>query len=210
MPDNTSDTASEIKVCHTQAGGRSSRTPHRLQDRARPMDQIRFRADIWTHFRGAYKAWEKRPQIKDDFLAAACRIITSATMYQFASIVPHAVFAKVNENHCLKEHVGNEYALAGFTCALKMRNWAFKRNSPQPFEVVFEDGTAKGGNLVDAMRWERFAEPIFRASKPNDTGGLTLFSFRLRIFWPTKFARCRRMTQTKLGLLKTTVSLCGS
>ena len=123
-----------------------------------------------SHFRGIYEAWEKQPQIKNDFIAAACRIIASFAQYQFASIVPHAAFAKVNSCYCLKEHVGNEYALAGLTCALKMRDWAWKRQTPQPFEVVFEDGTAKRGKLVDGMKKEHFAEPIFRPSRPNREG----------------------------------------
>jgi hypothetical protein len=123
-----------------------------------------------SHFRGTYKAWEKQPEIKTDFLAAACRIIASFALYQFASIVPHAAFAKVNESYRLKEQVGNEYALAGLTCALKMRDWARKQNPPQPFELIFEDGTAKRGKLVDAMRREHFAEVIFRPSRPNKDG----------------------------------------
>lgn len=34
-----------------------------------------------SHFKGAYSAWEHQPQIKDDFHAAACRIIASNTMF---------------------------------------------------------------------------------------------------------------------------------
>jgi hypothetical protein len=122
-----------------------------------------------SHFKGVYAKWEKQPQMKNDFIAAACRIIASFAQYQFASIVPHVAFAKANESYRLKEHVGNEYALAGVSCALKMRDWA-RQNSPQSFEVVFEDGTAKRGKLVDAMRKEHFAEPIFRPSRPTDDG----------------------------------------
>jgi hypothetical protein len=123
-----------------------------------------------SHFKGPYAGWEKRPQVKNDFLAAACRIIASFAMYQFASVVPHAAFAEVNKSYRLKEQVGNEYGFAGLTCALKMRDWAFKQIPSQSFEIVFEDGTAKRGKLVDAMRKEHFAEPIFRPSRPNKDG----------------------------------------
>jgi hypothetical protein len=123
-----------------------------------------------SHFRGAYKAWEGKPEVKDAFQSAACRIIASNVMFQFASIVPRAAFAKVDLLYRLKEHVGNEYALAGLTCALKMRDWSWKLNTPQSFEVIFEDGTAKRGKLTDAMRKENFAEPIFRPSRPKENG----------------------------------------
>jgi hypothetical protein len=122
-----------------------------------------------SHFKGVYAKWEEQPQMKSEFIAAACRVIASSAMYQFASIVPHAAFAKANESYRLKEHVGNEYALVGVSCALRMRDWV-RENVPQSFEVVFEDGTAKRGKLVDVMRKEHFAEPIFRPSKPTDDG----------------------------------------
>lgn len=117
-----------------------------------------------SHFKGMYELWKEHPEQKNHFQSAACRIIASFAMFQCASIVPHASFAKVNEKYRLKEHVGNEYALAGLTCALKMRDWLQRKNHPQPFEIVFEDGTAKRGKLVDAMMREHFAKPIFRPS----------------------------------------------
>ena len=41
-----------------------------------------------SHFKGVYATWKEQPQIKDDFQAAACRIIASSAMCSFASIVP--------------------------------------------------------------------------------------------------------------------------
>lgn len=123
-----------------------------------------------SHFKGVYATWKEQPQIKDDFQAAACRIIASSAMCSFASIVPHAVFARANETYRVKEYFGNEYALAGLTCAVKMRSWVRRQDSPQPLEIVFDDGTAKRGKLIDAMRKAHFAEPIFRSPLPKKDG----------------------------------------
>jgi hypothetical protein len=123
-----------------------------------------------SHFKDTYGGWKQQPEIKSNFQSAACRIIAGAAAISFASIVPHAVFARVNEAYRLRERFGNEYALAGLTCAVKMRAWSQKQASPQPLEIVFDDGTAKRGKLVDAMRKHDFAEPIFRSPLPKKNG----------------------------------------
>ncbi len=121
-----------------------------------------------SHFRGVYAPWKNQPEIKDDFQSAACRIIASAAAIWFASIVPHDVFARVNAVYRAKEYFGNEYTLASLTCAVKMRKWARKQNPPQPIELIFDDGTAKRGKLVDALRKLHFPEPIFKSPLPKD------------------------------------------
>ena len=123
-----------------------------------------------SHFKGVYALWKAQPEIKDGFQSAACRIIAGCAAVGFASIVPHAVFARVDETYRAKEYFGNEYALAGLTCVVKMRKWSRKRGTPQPLEIVFDDGTAKRGKLVDAMRRAHFAEPIFRRPLPKKDG----------------------------------------
>ena len=123
-----------------------------------------------SHFNGVYAGWKAQPEIKNDFQSAACRIIAASAAIGFASIVPHAVFARINEDYRAKEYFGNEYALAGLTCAIKMRKWSRKQDAPQPLEIVFDGGTPKRGKLVDAMRRADFAEPIFRSPLPKKDG----------------------------------------
>jgi hypothetical protein len=123
-----------------------------------------------SHFKGVYQSWKETPKMKDDFQAAACRIIASNVLCGFACVSEHPVFAKVNEAYRLKEYVGNDYALAGLTCALKLREWIYRQNPPEPFEIVFDDGTAKRGKLRDVMKREHFAEPIFRSPLPRKDG----------------------------------------
>jgi hypothetical protein len=130
----------------------------------------RFDMKTLSHFKGAYQPWEGIPQVKHTFQAAACRIVANHALFGFASIVKHSSFARVNETYRLKEYVGNEYALAGVTCALKMRGWVGKQNPPQPFQIVFDEGTTGSGKLVDAMRKEHYADPIFRS--PRSRNGL--------------------------------------
>jgi hypothetical protein len=123
-----------------------------------------------SHFRGVYARWKDHPEVKSDFQSAACRIIARSAAVGFASIVPHAVFARVNEAYRVKERFGNEYALAGLTCAIKMRAWSRKQDAPQRIETIFDDGTAKRGKLTDAMRKHDFAEPIFGSPLPKGNG----------------------------------------
>lgn len=117
-----------------------------------------------SHFKGIYRHWKDRPEVKDAFVAEACRVIASNVVFGFAAVVEHSIFKKVNQAFRLKEYIGNEYALAGLTCCLHLRDWIYRQTPPEPFEIVFHDGTAKRGRLVDAMRREHFAEPIFRAA----------------------------------------------
>jgi len=125
-----------------------------------------------SHFKGVYAPWKDDPKMKDQFQDFACRIIAGNVLFGWAQIVEHSVFEKVNGVYQLREYVGNEYALAGVSVALKMRDWVQNHTPPEPFEIVFDDGTAKRGKLVDVMRREHFAEPIFRS--PVARGG----------FWP--------------------------
>lgn len=120
-----------------------------------------------SHFKEVYTDWKQQPEIKNEFQSAACRVIASSAAVGFASIVPHDAFARVNAVYRAKEYFGNEYALAGLTCCIKMRKWARKQESPQPLEIVFDDGTAKRGKLTEAMLKARFAEPIFRSPLPK-------------------------------------------
>ncbi len=120
-----------------------------------------------SHFNGVYAPWKEQPEIKNDFQSAACRVIGGSAAIGFVSIVPHAVFARVNTVYRAKEYFGNEYALAGLTCCVKMRKWARKQESPQPLEIIFDDGTPKRGKLTEAMVKARFAEPIFRSPLPK-------------------------------------------
>lgn len=121
-----------------------------------------------SHFKGIYATWRDKPEVKDQFQDFACRAIGGNVLCGFAQIVEHSVFKSVNRIYKLKEYVGNKYALAGVSVALKMRDWIYKQEPPQPFEVVFDDGTAKRGKLVDVMRKEHFAEPIFRSPIPKN------------------------------------------
>ena len=115
-----------------------------------------------SHFRGVYEPWKDRPEIKDAFVSAACRVVASNVLFGFAAVIEHSGFKNVNQTFRLKEYVGNEYGLAGLSCCLHMRDWIYRQTPPQPFEIVFHDGTAKRGRLADVMRKEHFAEPIFR------------------------------------------------
>jgi hypothetical protein len=121
-----------------------------------------------SHFRGVYETWKSTPERKDQFQAAACRIIAANVLAGFACLVEHPVFAKVNGAHRLKEYVGNEYALAGITVCHKMHDWIRIQERPAPFEIVFDDGTAKRGKLRDVIRREGFAEPIFRSPRSRN------------------------------------------
>jgi len=138
-----------------------------------------------SHFKGVYEPWKDRPEIKDAFVSAACRVIAGSALFGFAAVVEHSVFKKVNQFLRLKEYVGNEYALGGLSCCLHLRDWIHRQTLPEPFEIFSHDGTAKRGRLTDVMRSEHFAEPIFRPAILRKNGRRQLSSFRLPIFSQT-------------------------
>jgi hypothetical protein len=121
-----------------------------------------------SHFKSHYKKWT--PEIKNAFQSEACRVIAKNTLYQFGAVVRHDLFEKANKDYTLQEHVGNPYALAGFTCVYKAMLWAVKQEPKESIEFIFDDGTEKRGNLVKLMKAEGYSEPIFRS--PVSRGGL--------------------------------------
>jgi hypothetical protein len=159
-----------------------------------------------SHFKGEYALWKETPTVKDAFVAEACKIIASTAMFQFASSVPHSAFASVNKSYRLKEYVGNEYALAGLTCALKMREWAQGQGFSQHPEMIFDDGTAKKGKLTDIMLKEHFDAPIFASPLPKD-GRMPVVQLQAADFLAYEIRKMERDDPSEIGPEERRISL---
>jgi hypothetical protein len=120
-----------------------------------------------AQWKGPFAPWKSQPEVRDQFLNTACSIIRLNCRAGFAAIVNHDAYDKVNQSFTLREWTRSPYALAGFTCARSLNDWARENYPKVPFEVVYEDGTDGYGGLIDLMRAELGLMPIFRPSRPK-------------------------------------------
>ncbi len=56
-----------------------------------------------AQWKGPFAAWKESPEIRDQFLNSACRIIHHNVLFGFAAVVPHGPYRKVNEAYASKK-----------------------------------------------------------------------------------------------------------
>lgn len=105
------------------------------------------------------KTAEKR-RLKEDLID----IIQSCTYRVFASTVQIKTLSELSDENRI-EYGMRAYALAGRTCAARIREWGNSFHCRYVPEIVFEEGDAGSKELTTRMIEDGFSEPIFRPKR---------------------------------------------
>jgi len=114
-----------------------------------------------AQWRGPFQCWCEDQ--RKAFIRRAAQIIKANIQFGFASIVPLALYRRVNETYTLKEYTHSEYALAGISAVRDAHDWMRKNQPGTPMEFIFDQGTPGSGGLTELMLDELRYAPIFKS-----------------------------------------------
>ena len=125
-------------------------------------------------------------------------MIERHTYRSFAVAVVNEDFSAVPKNLKIETQIGNPFSFAARACLAQIREWLLKERMKNiPVEYVFEDGDKGQGILMEIMKRDGYAVPIFKKKdempqlQPAD-----LLAYEIRVQsiseWPFDLPTLRR------------------
>jgi hypothetical protein len=137
-----------------------------------------FRAVDLASFRGPFqhlrnKSGSERERVRRALSSDLMDILKSHVYRKFGCMIINKEFAKMSPS-LIADFSLNAYSVAGRTAEKQVREWIMQEWSPTtPVELVFEEGDADHGKLMQRLKDDAGFEPIFRPKKdtvrPNGT-----------------------------------------
>ena len=127
-----------------------------------------FHMKEFAQSKGPFVRWKDENR-RAAFLSRAAGTIKNHVLRSFACLAEFDVFAKVCEDHSLKELAGCPYALAARSCVAKAGNCLEGAGSDVSY--IFEDGDEGRGELMRIMERDGYPAPIFRPSRDRVKNG---------------------------------------
>ena len=99
-----------------------------------------FHATDFAASEGEYKSWKGDKPRRSAFIKRLVRIIQKNANKLYLLTIETETWTTVNREYLLEETFHSGYALAGFSIAAQVLQWATRKRVQYPFKIFFEDG----------------------------------------------------------------------
>ena len=97
---------------------------------------------------GEFKGWKGSDNLKAEFLGKLCRILVETVQFSFCGCVVLWDWQFVNLNYELAENDFQPYAIAGWSCVGRMRDWCSAKDFDfSQTRYIFEEGDLHQENI---------------------------------------------------------------
>lgn len=141
-----------------------------------------FHATDFAASQGEFKNWKDDKARRSAFMKRLIAIVKKSANKLFILTIEIPVWNQVNREFLLKENLYCAYALAGFSVAGQVLQWANKRKVAKPFNIFFEEGDEGWGGLTELCKQHLQFEPIRIPKKkgiPFQIGDLLAWKTRI-------------------------------